>query len=99
LARLPVAFFDTATHEESGHEMEHPDGSSAEEPAGGPAQEPEVGTGDPRVDAAIGRLAELDGLPVAQHPQVFEAIHGQLVEVLGELHSGSEATDTGTDGG
>jgi hypothetical protein len=44
-------------------------------------------TGEPRVDAALGRLGELDELPVTEHPQVYERIHTQLVEVLGELHS------------
>jgi hypothetical protein len=39
------------------------------------------------VDAALGRLCELDELPVTEHPQVYERIHTQLVEVLGELHS------------
>ena len=46
-------------------------------------------TGEPRVDAALRQLGELDDLPVAEHPPVFERIHGQLVEVLGELHSGT----------
>jgi hypothetical protein len=49
-------------------------------------------TGEPRVDAAIAPLAILDELPVSEHPPVFERIHGQLVEVLGELHSGSGRT-------
>jgi len=53
-------------------------------PAPGPAIEP---TGEPSVDAAVRSLGELDGLPVAEHPQVFERIHGRLVDVLGELHA------------
>ena len=62
-----------------GHETAPGDGLAAgERPA----------TGEPRVDAALGRLGELDDLPVSEHPQVYERIHGQLVEVLGELHSG-----------
>jgi hypothetical protein len=52
-------------------------------------------TGEPRVDAAIHQLGELANLPVAEHPQVFEHIHGQLVEVLGELHHGADAPDPG----
>lgn len=47
-------------------------------------------TGDPRVDAALGRLSELDELPVAEHPGVYERVHEQLVDVLGELHQGTQ---------
>jgi len=46
-------------------------------------------TGDPRVDAAIAHLRNLADLPVSEHPPVFERIHGDLVEVLGELHTGA----------
>jgi len=42
-------------------------------------------TGEPRVDEALRRLDELAGLPVSEHPGVFEQVHGQLVDVLGEL--------------
>lgn len=48
-----------------------------------------VPTGDPRVDEAVGRLGELAGLPVAEHPAVFEHVHRRLAEVLGELDPGS----------
>jgi len=50
---------------------------------------PPAKAGEPRVDAAIAPLGDLDELPVSEHPPVFERIHGQLVEVLGELHSGA----------
>jgi len=50
---------------------------------------PPAKTGEPRVDAAIAPIGDLDELPVSEHPPVFERIHGQLVEVLGELHSGA----------
>ena len=46
-------------------------------------------TGERRVDEALRRLSELDDLPVSEHPGVFETIHGQLVDVLGELRSGA----------
>jgi hypothetical protein len=46
-------------------------------------------TGEPRVDAALGRLSELDELPVSEHPGVYERVHEQLVDVLGELHPGT----------
>jgi hypothetical protein len=42
-------------------------------------------TGDPRVDEALGRLSELAGLPVTEHPAVFGHIHQRLAEVLGDL--------------
>ncbi|MGN6794411.1 MAG: hypothetical protein ACTHJW_18655, partial [Streptosporangiaceae bacterium] len=47
-------------------------------------------TGEPRVDAALGRLSDLDDLPVSEHPGVYERIHEQLVDVLGELHQGTQ---------
>jgi hypothetical protein len=51
--------------------------------------EDEPGTGDERVDAALRLLDRLPGLPVSEHPQLFEQVHAQLSEVLGELESGS----------
>lgn len=42
-------------------------------------------TGDRRVDEALARLADLAELPVAEHPAVFEYVHDQLTEALGEL--------------
>jgi hypothetical protein len=48
-------------------------------------------TGEPRVDAALGRLGDLDELPVSEHPGVYERIHEQLVDVLGELHQGTQS--------
>jgi hypothetical protein len=49
------------------------------------------GTGEPRVDAALKLLERLPGLPVSEHPQLFEQVHAQLSEVLGELDSGTGA--------
>lgn len=51
-----------------------------------------VPTGEPRVDAALRRLAEVDDLPASEHPGVYERIHEQLVEVLGDLHTGQGGT-------
>jgi hypothetical protein len=48
-----------------------------------------VGTGEPRVDAALRLLDRLPGLPVSDHPALFEQVHAQLTDVLGELDSGS----------
>ena len=45
-------------------------------------------TGEPRVDAALKLLDRLPGLPVSEHPELFEQVHAQLSDVLGELDSG-----------
>jgi hypothetical protein len=47
------------------------------------------GTGAGRVDEALRLLDKLPGLPVSEHPQLFEQVHAQLSEVLGELESGA----------
>ncbi len=54
-------------------------------------------TGEARVDEALARLDELPGLPVTEHPAVFEQVHRQLREVLGELDTGP-AGQTGAAG-
>ena len=45
-------------------------------------------TAEPRVDEALTGLDQLAGLPVTEHPAVFERVHRQLREVLGELDAG-----------
>jgi hypothetical protein len=57
---------------------------------------PRPETGELRVDAALSLLDDLTELPVAEHPAVFERVHAQLGEVLGELRGGPPA---GRDGG
>jgi hypothetical protein len=47
-------------------------------------------TGDLRVDQALARLADLRGLPVEEHPAVFEQVHGGLTAALGALDSGGD---------
>lgn len=42
-------------------------------------------TGDPRTDAAVARIAELDGLPTAGHVEVYEDIHRRLQDALTDL--------------
>ena len=42
-------------------------------------------TGDPRVDVAIGRLASLEDVDLAERPAVLEGVHDRLREILGEL--------------
>lgn len=42
-------------------------------------------TGDPRVDAALARLAELDELPTVAHVEVYDAVHRGLQDALADL--------------
>jgi hypothetical protein len=42
-------------------------------------------TGDSRVDAAVGELASLDDVDLADRPAVLEQVHDRLREILGEL--------------
>jgi hypothetical protein len=37
------------------------------------------------VDEAVSQLQDLAGLPVAEHPAVFERVHRQLTEALDDL--------------
>jgi hypothetical protein len=64
---------------------EHDTGSGV---AGAAAAAETASTGEPRVDEAIRRLTELDDLPLSEHPGVYERVHEELVEVLGDLHVG-----------
>jgi len=50
--------------------------------------EPAAVIGEPRVDAALKLLERLPGLPVSEHPELFEQVHAQLSDVLSELDSG-----------
>ncbi len=45
-------------------------------------------TGEPRVDAALRLLHRLPGLPVSEHSELYEQVHAQLSDVLGELGGG-----------
>jgi hypothetical protein len=63
--------------------MGSPPGEAAE--TGPPPRTAAPATGDARVDEAVSRLAELEGLPVAEHPAVFEYVHERLAETLGDL--------------
>jgi len=72
-------------------------GDPAAEPVAGPAAvageaAAAEATGDPRVDAALTLLDRLPGLPVSEHPELFEQVHAQLSDVLGELDPGSAGT-------
>jgi hypothetical protein len=50
------------------------------------------GTGDRRVDAALRLLDRLPELPVSEHAPVFERVHAELTEVLGDLDPESAGT-------
>ncbi len=81
-------------HETEPEEARGPawESGSTQERQGSPEPEPEAasrpGTGEPRVDAALRLLDRLPGLPVSDHPELFEQVHAQLTEVLGELDYG-----------
>lgn len=47
-----------------------------------PAAPPPEPTGEEKVDAALGRLAELARLPVSEHVAVFEDVHRRVQDVL-----------------
>ncbi|WP_068924187.1 hypothetical protein [Planobispora rosea] len=57
------------------------------------------GTGDERVDAALGGLAVLGELPVAAHPGVFEEVFAGLERALAAADGTGPATADGTAGG
>jgi hypothetical protein len=54
-----------------------------------------AGTGEPRVDAALNRLNELADLGIHDHPAVFERVHAELSEVLGELEPDADEHQPG----
>jgi hypothetical protein len=40
---------------------------------------------DPRVNEALEKLEELDGMPTAEHPDLYEEVHRRLHGALTEL--------------
>lgn len=42
-------------------------------------------TGDDQVDAALALLSDVEGLPPAQHADVYEAVHAGLQDALADL--------------
>jgi hypothetical protein len=61
------------------------------EPAPPPVPEAAGTTGEPQVDEALRKLADLAELPLNEHPAVFEQIHGALTGALGTLDPASAA--------
>ena len=45
-------------------------------------------TGEPRVDAALDRLAALDGEPLADHVAGYDEVHRLLQDALADLDGG-----------
>jgi hypothetical protein len=75
----------TQPDQAAGGEGDQPDGPD------GQGQQPQAevipATGDPRVDDALSRLAEVDQLPLAEQVDVFSDIHGRLAAVLADPDS------------
>ncbi|MET4097627.1 hypothetical protein [Arthrobacter sp. UYCu712] len=57
-----------------------------------PAFPLETAAGDSDVDALLGRLGALPGLPVTAHGDVYAGLHDDLMEALNEDVTGHEAT-------
>ena len=68
------------------------DASGSPEPAAWPA------TGDSRVDEAVSQLEDLAGLPIAEHPAIFERVHQQLTDALGDAGARERAVPDGGPG-
>lgn len=68
------------------------DDLAADDEAVAAAAARQPGTGDPRVDAALRLLDRLPELPVNEHALVFERVHAELTEVLGDLDPESAGT-------
>jgi hypothetical protein len=72
------------------YEVEMTDAEKSVEDAEIPVQDPEmpvdtierVATGHDEIDAAMRRLDELDSLPVDQHGQILDDLHGRLRDAL-----------------
>ncbi len=51
-----------------------------------PGASPETSAvAEPRVEAAVARLAELDGLAVPEHVALFEDVHRRLQDTLADI--------------
>jgi hypothetical protein len=66
-------------------------GPGADAPGGPDPGGPRPATGDSRVDEAVSQLEDLAGLPVAEHPAVFERVHQRLTEALGDAGAAERA--------
>jgi hypothetical protein len=65
------------------HEVEMTDEETPAEPAETAVETIErVATGHDEIDAAMRRLDELDSLPVDQHGEILDELHGRLRDAL-----------------
>lgn len=77
----------------TGPDQAEDDDAGRSDGTAGPDQPPQAAapgipaTGDPRVDDALSRLAEVDQLPLAEQVDVFSDIHGRLAAVLADPDS------------
>ena len=60
--------------------------------------EPAAQAGDRRVGEAVAKLAALDGLDLAEHPDVLRDVHARLREILGELGDAAGPAEPGRRG-
>jgi hypothetical protein len=61
--------------------------ADAEQASGDGTPTPTPSTADPRVDDALSRLAEIDGLPLTEQVEVYTDIHRRLAGVLADPDS------------
>lgn len=61
-------------------------------------ENPRGPTGDPRVDAAVARLDDLESLDLPAQLEVFTELHGSLATILDSQHedAGRNGVDPGT---
>jgi len=93
--KSPVPDPFTPEDDVHGHDSAGAPGSQAAA-AGSQAAAPT--TREPRVDAALKLLDRLPSLPVVDHPELFEQVHAELSEVLGELDFGATGGPRHADG-
>jgi len=74
-----------------------PEQASLAGPQAVPAS-PQPATGDSRVDEAVSQLADLAGLPVAEHPAIFERVHQRLTDALGDAGARERAVPDDSSG-
>ena len=50
------------------------------------------------MDEAVSQLEDLAGLPVAEHPAIFERVHQRLTDALGDAGARERAAPDGSPG-
>jgi hypothetical protein len=58
-----------------------------------PTFDDEITTGHAEIDAALRRVGELDDLPVHQHGEILDQLHGHLRDALAAAASPSGGAD------